>query len=105
MYEPQQQINMAAESNVNQISNIDLAEEVTEETPQPVQNHTPEIDEEKRKEMIEEITKVSNYICVGCADTLVVACWTLASQKEEGVFWLCSSGTCQCDRDQIATIT
>lgn len=62
MYEPQQQINMAAESNVNQISNIDLAEEVTEETPQPVQNHTPEIDEEKRKEMIEEITKVSNYI-------------------------------------------
>ena len=51
---------MEAESNVNQISNIDLAEEVTEETPQPVQNHTPEIDEERRKEMMEEITKVSN---------------------------------------------
>ena len=83
MYEPQQQINMAAESNVNQISNIDLAEEVTEETPQPVQNHMPEIDEEKRKEMMEEITKVSNYICVGCADTLVVACWTLASPRRK----------------------
>ena len=61
-HQPQQQINMAAESDVNQISNIDLAEEATEETPQPVQNHTPEIDEERRKGMMEEITKVSN-IC------------------------------------------